>query len=73
MRRGEVLGTRWQDVNLDEGFLSVRQQISRKLTEAGEVWAVVPPKTEKGRRRIDLDPETVALLRRHKASRRPTR
>jgi integrase len=29
MRRGEVLGLRWQDVDLDTGLLRVRQQIGR--------------------------------------------
>ena len=67
MRRGEVLGLRWRDVNLVEGFASVRQQISRRRTEAGDIWDAVPPKTDAGRRRVDLDPETVALLSRHRA------
>jgi integrase len=29
MRRGEVLGLRWQDVNLDAGTFAVRQQLQR--------------------------------------------
>jgi integrase len=68
MRRGEVLGLRWADLSLDEGFLSVKQQVARKQAPEGSVWAIVPPKTAAGRRRVDIDPETVALLRRHKAA-----
>jgi integrase len=68
MRRGEVLGLRHGDANLDEGFLSVRQQVARRRAPQGSVWDTVPPKTPKSRRRVDIDPETVAVLRRHKAA-----
>lgn len=69
MRRGEVLGLRWRDVEPDDGFLSVRQQISRVESDHGAVWAVVSmPKTSAGRRRIDLDPGTVELLKSHRAA-----
>jgi integrase len=63
MRRGEALGARWADFSADDGFLSVRQQISRERN--GE-WAAIPPKTAAGRRRIDLDAETIGLLKRHR-------
>ena len=58
MRRGEVLGLRWGDIDLDRAVLTVRRQVAStdyrvRLDE---------PKTERGRRRIDLDPTTVAAL-----------
>ncbi len=61
MRRGEVLGLRWQDVDLDAARLSVRQTWGRSDSglDFGE------PKTARGRRTIDLDPHTVAILREH--------
>lgn len=65
MRRGEVIGLRWQDVDLDGASLSVRQTITTADDlERGTGAKVVqgPPKSGKGRR-IDLDPETVAVLR----------
>lgn len=58
-RRGEVLGLRWSDVDLEAGRLSIRQSLTvvqhRPIFEA--------PKTAKGRRAVALDPATVAVLR----------
>jgi len=60
MRRGEVLGLRWIDVDLAAGRLAVRH-----------TWVLVDgrpaesePKTKRSRRTIDLDQRTVAELRR---------
>jgi integrase len=62
MRRGEVLGLRWADVDLDAGRLAVRHTIGRV---GGKVLAG-EPKTAKSKRSIALDPGTVAVLRRHR-------
>jgi integrase len=59
MRRGEVLGLRWADVDLDKSRLSVRQAI---ISVAYEV-KVSDVKTGTGRRTINLDPRTVSVLR----------
>ena len=63
LRRGELLGLRWQDVDLEGGKLAVRQSIEQ--TKAG--LAFKQPKTQKGRRVVTLPPMTVDGLRRHKA------
>lgn len=63
MRRGEMLGLRWRDVDLGAGALSVQQQRVRGADGLG----YGAPKTAKGRRRIALDAETVAALRVHRA------
>lgn len=69
MRRGELLGLRWADVNFDGGFLSVHQQVSRETVAGVTTWAIVPtPKSSAGRRRIDIDDVTMAALHRLKAS-----
>lgn len=60
MRRGELLGLRWEDVNLEQGLLHVRQALSP------DGKYVSQPKTAKGRRRIRLTPEAVDALKRHK-------
>lgn len=63
MRRGEVLGLRWRDVELDQKRLTVAQAlilVENKLTFS-------QPKTARGRRLVALDAETVALLRAHRA------
>ncbi|MGH8985359.1 MAG: tyrosine-type recombinase/integrase [Acidimicrobiia bacterium] len=59
MRRGELLGLRWRDVDLDAARLSVRQSI---VSVAYDV-KLSPPKTPRSRRSIALDQRTVAALR----------
>ena len=59
MRRGEVLGLRWQDVDLEAGRLSVAQG----LVTVGYEVQFSTPKTKRSRRRVELDPDTVAVLR----------
>ncbi len=61
MRRGEVLGLRWADLDLDSGWLSVRQT----LVVVDNHPQVSEPKTARSRRRIALDPDTIAALRAH--------
>ena len=64
MRRGEVCGLRWSDVELDEARIEVRQQllVVRGAANGGMVFSE-RTKTDHGRRRIDLDPTTVAVLK----------
>lgn len=60
MRRGEVLGLRWRDLDLDGATLAVRHTIitvDNKIIESD-------PKNHMARV-IDLDPATVEQLRRH--------
>lgn len=68
MRRGEVLGLRWADVDLDAGRLRiVRTLITTDVQRKGEpgmAWGT--PKTAKGRRQIALDPATVTAVRQHR-------
>lgn len=59
MRRGEVLGLRWRDIDLDAGRLSIQQTI---VCIAHEL-SISRPKTKKGRRSVPLDPGTVAVLK----------
>jgi len=63
MRRGESLGLRWEDVDLEAGRLAVR----RALIPNGAVVVVSEPKTAKGRRSVALDPQTVEALKRQAA------
>ncbi|QYG91762.1 site-specific integrase [Iamia sp. SCSIO 61187] len=59
MRRGEVLGLRWCDVDLENMRLSVRQAL---VSIAYEV-EISDVKTGTGRRTIDLDPVTIDVLK----------
>ena len=59
MRRGEAIGLRWSDVDLEGGRLAVR----RALIPCGRDVIVSEPKTVKGRRVIAIDPGTVEVLK----------
>lgn len=59
MRRGEVLGLRWDDLDFKGSTVTVNRQWKRG--EKGLILA--PPKTERGRRTIDIDSETLAVLK----------
>jgi integrase len=63
MRREEILGLRWSDLDLDAGRVAVRRP--RILVDYQVL--VSEPKTAKGRRSLALDPVTVAALRAHRA------
>lgn len=60
LRRGEAVGLRWSDVDLDQRTLRVSQQI----VQLGWATEVAAPKTVHGERTISLDAGTVEVLRR---------
>lgn len=62
LRRGEAIGLRHQDLNLEAGTISIVQTISRSLHKG---IIVEPTKTNAGRRMIDIDDETIGVLRAH--------
>lgn len=62
LRRGEVLGLRWEDVDLEAGMIHVRQS----LTDVGGKLHFGKPKTQSGSRDLKLPPRVVALLREHR-------
>lgn len=66
LRRGELLGLRWRDVDLDHGRLSVRQTVGMVMREGKRVVEYGTPKTDQSRRGIALDDWTVAALREHR-------
>lgn len=63
LRRAELLGLRWQDVDLDSGVLEVRQTLQRV---AGEL-RFLPPKTRRSRRTVPLPVPCMDALRAHRA------
>ena len=67
MRRGELLGVQWPDVDLGRARIAVR----RSLVTVGHEVVVSEPKTAKGRRSVALDPATVAGLKAGVSTRRP--
>jgi integrase len=62
LREAELLGLRWQDVDLERGLLTVRVQLQRingKLT-------LTEPKTERSRRTLQLPAMVREALRQHR-------
>jgi integrase len=66
LRRGEVAGLRWQDIDLDRRQLT----IVRKRTTVGYQVVEGPPKSAASRRTVALDRRTVTVLRAHLRHRR---
>jgi len=62
MRRGELLGLTWPDVDSDEGRVSIR----RTLEESSAGVTFKEPKTARGARTIALPQVTVEALREHR-------
>jgi integrase len=63
MRRGELLGLKWSDVDLENATVSIRRTLTR--TDNGKRVALGDPKTKKSRRTIRLTPQAVEALRSH--------
>lgn len=64
MRRGELLGLHWEDVDLDKGTIRIR----RNLVEVGSRIVVGEPKTRSSRRTLTLALDTLQVLKDHKLS-----
>ncbi len=62
LRRGELLGLRWEDVDLTEGHLTVRQELVRRWKGT----AIKEPKTQKSKATVTLSPGVVEVLKKHK-------
>jgi integrase len=62
LRRGELLGLSWQDIDFEAGTLTVRQTV---LSIDGRI-IVAAPKTDRSRRTVPVPEQTLALLRAHR-------
>ena len=62
LRRGEAIGLRWADVDLDNGTLTVRAALQR----IGGKLQLVETKTDKSRRTIQLPKVAIAALKEHR-------
>lgn len=58
LRRGEVLGLRWEDVDLEKGTVAIR----RARTQVGRDVVEGPPKTRQSRRTIVLPASVIEVL-----------
>ena len=64
LRRGELLGLRWDSVDLEQEFL----QVTHTLQRVGGELRFQPPKTRHSRRTIPLPRPCVEALRAHRAA-----
>jgi integrase len=64
LRRAELCGLYWSDVDLDAARLTIR----RSLTAVRGQLVEGEPKTARGRRSVDLDEATAAVLRAHRTA-----
>jgi integrase len=64
-RRGEALGVRWQDVDLDRRVVAIRQELIplTKPSGRGREGRIVPRTKSERPRVIELDGPTIAALR----------
>ena len=64
LRRGEALGLRWSDIDLDNAYLRVQQCLLAGSRAGALLYG--PPKSQRSRRTVTLDDGTVEVLRRLK-------
>ena len=63
LRRGELLGLKWSDVDFYRGVLSVRRTVQRTTNGLTvKEWT----KTDSGRRQVNISPSTMDVLRQHR-------
>ena len=63
LRRGEICGLKWEDIDFDSGRLSVRRNVTRRTSKA---ILIGETKTNTGKRSILLPPSTLHLLKRRR-------
>jgi integrase len=69
LRRGEIAGLRWKDIDLASGTLSVAQTVE----QTKKSLRAKPPKSKAGRRTLTLAPFVIADLRAHRKTQQETR
>src|SRR5829696_1254132 len=67
MRQGELLGLKWEGVDLDSQTVRIRWTLTRKGSDTGGSYRLGEPKTKKSRRTVRLTERAVDALRSHHA------
>ena len=63
LRRGELLGLKWQDIDWENGIIKVRRSITRVNGEIVEA----PLKTKNSYRAVSISPQAIEVLKQQKA------
>ena len=69
LRRGELCGLQWHDIDLD----AARLRVERAIERTGAGLRIKEPKTRSGRRTITLSTGTIDVLREHRQATLETR
>ena len=64
MRRGEILGLRWEDIDFEKKLITIRRAVSYTTNQP----IVSEPKTECGKRVVPLDEQLIEFLKPHQSS-----
>ncbi len=76
LRRGEILGLKWQDINFTTGTLQVRRILSRVPTQVAKrehAYVEAEPKTQKSRRNVVIASFALELLKQHRVQQLETK
>ena len=71
LRQGEILGLRWQDVELTGSAPTLT--VNRSLARTADGYELAEPKTARSRRTLDLAPVAVTALRRQRTRQKEAR
>lgn len=63
MRMGEVIALKWNDIDFKRKEVRINKSFTNKVS--GKKWDIIDPKTTNSVRIIDLDDETLKLLKTH--------
>ncbi len=63
LRRGEILGLTWKDVDFKKGFLYIDHQLQYCSTGGKYIFRIGTPKTDLGKRAVPLSKKAVLLLK----------
>jgi integrase len=63
MRKGEILGLKWDDINFEEKTISIK----RTLYKLADKFVLQQPKTKSARRIIYMDDDIIKILKKQKA------
>ena len=66
MRRGELMGIRWSDADLEAGTLTVRRTVLYYTVDSVAKYRIHEPKTASGRRAIHLPEFAIEALKKHR-------
>ncbi|SDH22667.1 Phage integrase family protein [Aneurinibacillus thermoaerophilus] len=66
MRLGELLALQWKDIDFKEHTISITKTLHNPRNNESQ-YKLLPPKTSGSIRTIKMDPNVMALLKKHKA------